>query len=118
MPEDIKPPKTALEQGVYIAWIFSDMKEVKNTLKEIKDGSVSRIEFDEHVAWGQAVVKDHDDRLKTLENKALIEKSSIWEKIKNGISDRFVSIIVIVIIAAALFFIVKFSQPETLQIIK
>lgn len=29
MPEGLKQPKTQAEQGVYIAWIFSDMKDIK-----------------------------------------------------------------------------------------
>lgn len=94
MPEEIKTPKTIEEQGVYIAWIFSDLREIKDTLKN----SVGRVEFDDHVIWGQAAAKNADERLKKLEKIINNESLSLMHRIGTALDKKIVGVIVTLII--------------------
>lgn len=116
MPEDIKPPKTIAEMGVHIVYMSKSINTMQKTLEKMVDGSVTKVDFDDHVVWGEGVAKDHEKRIKTLEDISLVERHSFAHRFYKKLDDRAMTIIITIIIAGFLYFIVKTSQikPETI----
>lgn len=100
MPDEAKPPKTTAEQGVYIAWIFSDMKEIKDTLKSMQETSVGRLEFDEHVIWGKGIVKEHDERISAVEKVIRDDSSSVSHKVLKYLDKRLIVILATIVLGS------------------
>lgn len=47
MNDHQEPPKTVKEVGIHLVYMKEDMVELKNLVKELKDGYVTRQEFEE-----------------------------------------------------------------------
>lgn len=114
---DQKPPETTEALGVHIVYISKAISEIKTTLKEIQTDAVGRVEFDEHVLWGQEVVKDHENRIVSLEECKMINDHSIWSKIKNAITEKAVSIIVLLIFIIFIITMIKLGQNGLIQLL-
>lgn len=121
MPEEIQPPKTVAEIGIHLVYMAKAqnatnqaLSEVKQTLKEMQDTSVSRTEFDKHVEDAHLTLKDHESRLQRLEEGQTIENHSLWSQLRKAIAARIVTIIVALIVAGTLLLIVKLSSPDVL----
>lgn len=125
MPEDIKTPKPE-DVPVYIAWLFSDVRDMKKTLDKFVREVPTRKEYDEHVSWGAETYSGLDKRLETVETKVeelevdkKMEDNSVWANIRKGVRDTVVSVIAMVIVIGFLWLLIKTSQPEdVLQIIR
>lgn len=114
---DQKPPETTEALGVHIVYISKAISEIKTTLKEIQTDAVGRVEFDEHVLWGQGVVKNHESRIKCLEDSKMLDDNGMWSKIKKAITDKAVTIIVILIVVIFLIALSKLGQAGLLDLL-
>lgn len=97
MPDDIKPPKTIAEMGIHFVYMrkaqndtSEAIKEVAKTLKEIQTDSVGRVEFNDHVIWGENVVKDHESRISALED----DNKGTMHQVAKALDKKIVVIIV------------------------
>lgn len=115
--ENEQPPKTSEAMGVHIVYISKAISEIKSTLKEIQLDAVGRVEFNEHVIWGQGVVKDHETRIQKLEDDQLLCDNSFSSKVKKALTDKAVTIIVILIIVIFLIALSKIGQNNLLDFI-
>ena len=73
MPEEIQPPQTIPEIGIHLVYMSKSINEVQATLKEMKEGSITRKEFDERVVHCDERYDDHENRIVTIEKKLMIE---------------------------------------------
>lgn len=48
MTEESKTPTTVKELGIHIGYLREDLAELKTLIKEVRDETVGRIEFEEH----------------------------------------------------------------------
>lgn len=101
MKEDLDPPKTIEAIGVHISYMRAAQKDtnealksLKKTIEDMRDKTVGRIEFDEHVLWGQNSVKNHEDRIIALEN----ENKGVMHQVARTLDKKIVAIIVTLII--------------------
>ncbi len=67
MPEETKTPPP-IDQGssgtaIHLAYIRRDIDDIKSTLTGLKNGYVTRIDFEEHLKADA----DHEARIRTLE---------------------------------------------------
>lgn len=107
MPEGTKPPKTIQEVGIHLFYMAESqkdtnrsMEEIKQTLKDMQNTAVSRIDFDEHVIWGQNEVKDVKKRLLDLEEAKIAEDASVMRRVLKGLDAKIVAAIVLVMCGA------------------
>jgi hypothetical protein len=103
MPDDIKPPKTIAEMGIHFVYMrkaqndtSEAIKEVAKTLKEIQTDSVGRVEFNDHVIWGENVVKDHESRISALED----DNKGTMHQVAKALDKKIVVIIVTLLLGA------------------
>lgn len=67
MDSKIPPPVESTDStAVHLAYMRRDVDEIKNVLKGLVDGYVTRLDFDEHL---KADV-DHETRIRALEKSA------------------------------------------------
>ena len=106
MPEELPPPKTIEEMGIHFVYLrkaqndtSNAIKEVNATLKEMRDGSITRKEFDEQVIHCDGVLNDHERRLKKIET----ENQSTMHKVLRQMDSKIVVIIVTVLLGSFLY---------------
>lgn len=127
MPEGIQPPKTIEEVGIHLVYMSksqddtnTSLKELKQTLKEIQTGVVPRLEFDEHVIWGQNAIKDHELRIVALENRDRIADASVWHRIGHSLEGNFIKFVagglLIFLLATAYITIKYYLQSQNIPI--
>lgn len=126
MPEEMPAPRTIQEVGIHLVYMAkaqndtnASLVEMKQTLKEIKNDSVTRADFDEHVIWGKDAIKSLDDRMntidtrvKTVEDWRALENGSIWEAIKKQLFKYLIAAIAVAIGVGVLYFIVKTTNID------
>lgn len=120
MPEDIKPPKTIAEMGIHMVYMSKAITAMQKTLEDMRDGSISRAEFDDHVVWGETIAKDHEKRISVLERSKLVEDNSLRHKVFKMLDDKLALVITILVIAMFIYMAYKLNQPpldEVVQII-
>lgn len=125
MPDGMKPPKTIEEVGIHLVYMFKaqndtneSLKKVETTLDSMQSTAVQRVEFDEHVLWGQTNLKELDARVKVLENDKAIDDSSIWENFKKNAVDYIVKATVVAAIVGIFYVIVKTSTIDISDLMK
>ena len=107
MPEEIKPPKTIPEIGIHLTYLAKAqnktteaLERLQATVESMRDGFVTKTEFDDHIIWGEAAVKDADYRLKKLEKIINDENLSLMHRIGTALDKKIVGIIVALIISS------------------
>lgn len=107
MPDEIKPPKTIPEIGIHLTYLAKAqnktteaVERLQATVESMRDGFVTKAEFDDHLLWGQAAVKDTDDRLKVLEKKVNDGDLSLMHRIGVALDNKIVAVIVVLIISS------------------
>ena len=125
MPEGIKPPKTIPEMGIHLVYMSRAINAMQKTLEEMRDGSVTRADFEEHVTWGEAQIKllatrinGIDTRVNTIEVDRKIDNSSVFKRIGNRALDIAITTVAIAIIVAILYVAVKTSSPGVIDAIQ
>jgi len=106
MPEELPPPKTIEEMGIHFVYLrkaqndtANALKEVNETLKDMRDGSITRKEFDDRVAHSDGILNDHERRLKRIET----ENQSTMHKVIRQIDSKIVVLIVTVLLGSFLY---------------
>ena len=112
MPDEIKPPKPE-ETGVYIVWIFAEIRKFNDKLDNFINSAASRVEFEEHKQWGENTAKQFDGRLTKLERKEDIEDASFSRKVSKFVEEKAVVLIVSLLLgtgAINLYYITRYND--------